>query len=151
VPRSYFGSVMTVRLLRVTRRLSKPDLRSIVDRLSPISPFSSAVRGSTPLRRSLSKRRPAFERLSSIAIAISPKSQSSICSGFNEHTVKGCGSVDCWRSDYTMSRNVHRLFLKEWRFRRKLFYCGNALGVWVSSGKQSEHGPLAPIPFFRSC
>jgi hypothetical protein len=50
-------------------RRSNPDLRSIADRLSPTTLFSSSVRLSTPLRRSLPERRP--DRLSSIAIAIS--------------------------------------------------------------------------------
>lgn len=52
-------------------RLSKPDLRSTWERLSPTL-FSPSVRVSTPLRRSLPERRPMFDRLSSIAMIVSP-------------------------------------------------------------------------------
>jgi hypothetical protein len=54
-------------------RRSKPDLRSVVDRLSPTSLFSSSGRVSTRLRRSLPERRSRLNRLSSISMAISPR------------------------------------------------------------------------------
>ena len=57
----------------VLDRRSKPDLRSVWDRLSPTVLFSSSVRVPTPLRRSLPERRPTFDRLSSTAMIVSPK------------------------------------------------------------------------------
>jgi hypothetical protein len=69
-------------------RRSKPDLRSIVDRLSPTTRFSSSVRVSTVLRRSLPERRPTFDRRSSIVIAVSPQLNRA-CSWFDEQRVKG--------------------------------------------------------------
>ena len=36
---------------------------------------------------------------------------------------------DSRRSDYTMWREFQKLFLKEWRFRRKVFYTGVVLVV----------------------
>jgi hypothetical protein len=62
-------------------RRSKPDLRSIPDRLSPTSFFSSSVRVSTPLRRSLPERRPSLARLNFMAMSLISKIAS--YSGFN--------------------------------------------------------------------
>jgi hypothetical protein len=56
-------------------RLSRPDLRSIVERLSPTDLFSSSLRVSTPLRRSLLERRSTFNRFSSIAIVAAPDNE----------------------------------------------------------------------------
>jgi hypothetical protein len=52
------------------KRLSQPDLRSIIDRLSQTDLFSSSLRVSIPLRRSLPECRSTFDRLSSIAMVL---------------------------------------------------------------------------------
>jgi hypothetical protein len=71
---------------RLIERLSRPDLRSTVERLSPTNLFSSSVRVSTPLRRSLPERRPTFDRFSSIAMAFAPNSRR--CPRFDKQAVK---------------------------------------------------------------
>jgi hypothetical protein len=53
-------------------RRSKPDRRSVFERLSPCNRFFSSDRVSTPLRRSLPKRLSAPVRLSSSFIDASP-------------------------------------------------------------------------------
>ena len=56
------------------------------------------------------------------------------------------------RSDYTKSRKFHKLFLKEWRFRRKLFYCGVALVVLGFVGQTIGGWPHSLMfSFFRNC
>jgi hypothetical protein len=56
------------------------------------------------------------------------------------------------RSDYTKSRTIQKLFLKEWRFRRKLFYCGVALVVSGFVGQTIGGWPHSLLfSFFRSC
>jgi hypothetical protein len=55
-------------------------------------------------------------------------------------------------SDYTKSKKFHRLFLKEWRFRRKLFYYGVALVVLGFAGQTIGAWPHGLVfSFFRSC
>ena len=63
----------------VLDRRSKPDLRSVWDRLSPTVLLSSSVRVSTPFRRSLPERRPTSDRLSSTAMIVSPKINRYVC------------------------------------------------------------------------
>jgi hypothetical protein len=78
-------------------RLSRPDRRSIVDRLSPTNLFSSSLRVPTPLRRSLPERRSLLDRLSSIAMVSTPKSfhcQWQKMSQFDEQAVK-CSINGC--------------------------------------------------------
>jgi len=74
VPKDYpfFGVEPPPAGLTARNRRSDPDLRSGVDRLSPIAAFSSSLRVSTPLRRSFPERRPTTDRLLSFAIVTSP-------------------------------------------------------------------------------
>ena len=56
------------------------------------------------------------------------------------------------RSDYTMWREFQKLFLKEWRFRRKLFYFGVALVVLGFLGQTLGSWPSGvPMLGFKSC
>ena len=68
-----YAGRLGVEVAVVLDRRSNPDLRSVWDRLSPTVLFSSSVRVSTPLRRSLPERRPTFDRLLSTAMIVSPK------------------------------------------------------------------------------
>jgi hypothetical protein len=72
-------------------RLSRPDLRSIVERLSPTNFFSSSVRVSTPRRRSLPER--VRDRFLSIATFFRSKQLKS--PQFDEQAVKR--SIRCLR------------------------------------------------------
>jgi hypothetical protein len=55
-------------------------------------------------------------------------------------------------SDHTMWREFQKLFLKEWRYRRKIFYAGVVLVVLGFIGQTLGSWP-AGVPFigFKSC
>jgi hypothetical protein len=95
---------------RLIERLSRPDLRSTVERLSPTNLFSSSVRVSTPLRRSLPERRSVFDRFSSIAMVFAPTSKT--CRQFDKQVVKPRSQIEHERTVlYCSIRQLSRIVL----------------------------------------
>jgi hypothetical protein len=66
--------------------------------------------------------------------------------------LQGTDYVEPRLADYTMWREFQKLFLKEWRFKRMIFYCGVTLVVlgFVSQTTGSLPYPLT-IWGFKSC
>jgi hypothetical protein len=65
--------------------------------------------------------------------------------------LQGKAYEDPRRGDYTMWREFQRLFLKEWRFRRKLFYGGVALVLLGFLGQTIGSWPFQYVHWVRSC
>jgi hypothetical protein len=56
------------------------------------------------------------------------------------------------RADYTMWREFQKLFLKEWRFRRRIFYCGLVLVLFGFMGQTTGSLPYGMSMFgFKNC
>jgi hypothetical protein len=68
----------------------------------------------------------------------------------SEH--QGKEYIDPRRADYTMWREFQKLFLKEWRFRRTIFYCGVMLVVVGFLSQTTGSLPYAMSVWgFKSC
>jgi hypothetical protein len=77
----------------LTKRLSQPDLRSAVERLSPSNFFSVSLRVSAPLRRPLLERRSTIDPFFSNAMLSAP------------NTVNP-GSAPAWDKEHVFGREA---------------------------------------------
>jgi hypothetical protein len=65
--------------------------------------------------------------------------------------LRGQTYEDPREADYAMWREFQKLFLKEWRYRRKLFYSGVILVVLGFCGQTLGSWPFKEIYWIRSC
>jgi hypothetical protein len=66
--------------------------------------------------------------------------------------IQGKEYLDPRRGDYTMWRLFQKLFLKEWRFRQKIFYCGVILVILGFLGQTLGSWPYGgPYLGSKSC